>query len=223
MSVENKFLEATFYFDYNSEGIQKHLKKVINVQKGVQEKLVAWYLYVRDNWAYDPYTIFLSPEKYKASSIIKRNEAHCIDKTTVFVTGLRAMGIPSRIRLAKVKNHISAERIIEKLGTDELAPHGYAEVYFNEKWTKASPIFDANLCRFLNVDTLAYNGMKDSVFQEFDKEGGRFMEYLEDYGPFADLPFERIKEIMAMEYPKFALEIIKSGADVLKFKEKKED
>lgn len=211
------YTRETYTFDYSSENFQTHLDAAINNSTSDQEKLSAWYLYVRDTWAYDPYTIYLKEEKYKASSICERKACHCIDKTILFVSGLRAIGIPARIHLAKVKNHIAAERLIKKIGTDELAPHGFAGVYYDGKWTKASPIFDANLCRFLNVDVLEYDGTEDSIFQEFDKEGKQFMEYLEDYGMYEDLPFERIKDIMASEYPLYAAKAIDSGLEVMKF------
>ena len=125
------------------------------------------------------------------------------------------MNIPATIHLAKVKNHISAERIIEKYGTDELAPHGFADVYFNGQWTKASPIFDKSLCKHLNVAPLGYDGTEDSIFQEFDKEGGQFMEYLEDYGSFDDVPVKRIQEIMLEVYGAYAEKFLAGAKDGL--------
>ena len=125
------------------------------------------------------------------------------------------MYIPATIHLAKVKNHISAERIIEKYGTDELAPHGFADVYFNGQWTKASPIFDKSLCKHLNVAPLGYDGTEDSIFQEFDKEGGQFMQYLEDYGSFDDVPVKRIQEIMLQVYGAYAEKFLAGAKDGL--------
>ena len=216
MTVTN-YTEETYYLDYNEVNFKKHVHSAIKDSQSDKEKLKAWYLYVRDNWSYSPYTIYLRKEKYKASVICNTTACHCIDKSILFSAGLRLMGIPSRIHLAKVKNHIAAERMIEKIGTDELAPHGFVGVYFNDKWTKASPIFDSGLCDYLNVDVLEYDGTKDSIFQEFDKKGSQFMEYLKDYGEYADLPFDFIMDIMATEYPKFAGQALESGKDVVIF------
>ena len=55
---------------------------------------------------------------------------------------------------------------------------------------------------------MEFDGQNDSVFQEFDKEGGVFMEYLEDYGNFADVPFDLIFNLMKQHYPHFFEEII---------------
>lgn len=216
-NLENK-LKETDILDYNSEIIQRHLQKATHTETTTQGKLIAWYLYVRDTWTYDPFTIYLNREKYVTSDIAQRKSAHCIDKSLIFISGARSMGIPARLHLAKVKNHIAAERIIQKVGTDELAPHGYVDIYFNNKWTKASPIFDKNLCKYLNVDPLDYDGNEDSIFQEYAKDGGRFMEYLEDYGSYDDLPLQRIKEIMMDVYPGYAQKAISEAKDgVIRF------
>jgi len=194
---KTRLCNETYFFGAHFETATKDLDSE-------KEKLCSWYLYVRDNWSYNPYNIYTRKEAYVASEISKRKSNHCIDKSIIFISGLRLMGIPARLHLAKVKNHISAERIIEKLGTDELAPHGYVDVFYKNKWTKASPIFDKDLCHFLNVEPLEYDGSEDSIFQEFDKEGGKFMEYLEDYGSYDDVPFVRIIGIMREVYPQFA-------------------
>lgn len=199
----NYYLNETYFFDYSSDEIRSHLELAIHTSESLRDKVIHWYNYVRDTWVYDPHHIYLHKSQYRASAIANRKSAHCIDKSILFIAGMRAIGIPTRLHLAKVKNHISAERLIEKFGTDELAPHGYTSSYINDKWTKASPIFDKNLCKYLNVDTLEYNGSEDSIFQEFSKSGKKFMEYVEDYGAYADVPIEYIFEIMQTEYPTF--------------------
>jgi len=74
-------------------------------------------------------------------------------------------------------------------------------VLLNGKWLKLSPAFNIALCRMCNVAPLDFDGENDSVFQEFNTEGQLFMEYLEDYGYFEDVPFEFIKENAQMHYP----------------------
>lgn len=215
MKDPEQYLKETYFFDYNSTQIQEHLNKAIAGQITDNGRLTAWYLYVRDQWSYNPYKIYLNKKNYRASEIAERKSGHCIDKSIIFISGARAMNIPATLHLAKVKNHISAERITEKYGTDELAPHGFADVYFNGQWTKASPIFDQPLCKHLNVAPLDYDGTKDSIFQEFDKEGGQFMEYLEDYGSFDDVPVKRIQEIMLKVYGSYAEKLLAKAKDGL--------
>ncbi len=47
---------------------------------------------------------------------------------------------------ADVKNHISSQKLIDSLKNDVFVMHGYAELYLDKHWVKATPVFDARLC-----------------------------------------------------------------------------
>lgn len=194
------YLKSTYYLDYESPQIQKLVEDFHDLSD--TEKIEQLYLRVRDGWRYNAYTIGLTNKHYKASTIFEKKEAHCIDKAILYISGLRALDIPARLRLAKVSNHIAAERLEAKLGTNELAPHGLVDVYYNGKWKKCSPAFNKELCDMYNVDVLDFNGLQDSVLQEFNKDSHKFMTYLEDYGYFEDVPLDYIKSIFKAHYPK---------------------
>ena len=199
MTFEN--LKKTFYFDFNSPEIQELVKefKSFDSQKEQIEKL---YLKVRDSWRYNPYVIGLEVSHYKSSYIFQKKEAHCLDKAILLVSGLRALQIPARLRLAKVSNHIAVERLLPKLGSNEIAPHGLVEVYFNNVWVKCSPAFNKELCEMYRVEPLEFDGTKDSILQEYNSDNRKFMEYLEDYGSFEDVPIDFIKQTFKENYPK---------------------
>ncbi|AXT55504.1 transglutaminase family protein [Aquimarina sp. AD1] len=201
------YLAATYYYDYETEEIQKIIEEFKSSNVTLKEKAKALYIKVRDGWRYDPYHINLKKEAYKASKVATKNSGHCLDKSILLIAGLRGLGIPARIHLAKVKNHIGVERLIEKFGTNELTPHGMVNVYLDGKWVKASPAFNKALCEKCNVAPLEFDGENDSMFQEFDNKGGIFMEYLEDYGHFEDVPFDfilnNIKEHYTDIYEKY--------------------
>ena len=169
-----------------------------------EQKLIhQLYLMVRDGWRYSPFDIGLTKAHFKASTIAKKREGHCIDKAILFITCLRAFGIPARLHLAKVSNHIATERLEKIIGTNELAPHGLVDVYHNKKWVKCSPAFNKELCALYNVDVLDFDGTQDAVLQEFNKENQKFMTYLEDYGHFEDVPLAFIKDTFRSHYPEF--------------------
>jgi len=195
------YLNATYYFDYETDEIQKLIQEFKTNTLTQKEKAKQLYLKIRDYWRYNPYKISLSKQNYKASVIAKKPETHCIDKSILFIAGLRGLQIPARIHLAKVKNHIGIERIIEKFGTDEISPHGMVDVFLDGKWLKASPAFNIELCRKCNVAPLEFDGENDSIFQEFDNSGNKFMEYLEDYGSFKDVPMDFIIKNFKENYP----------------------
>jgi transglutaminase-like putative cysteine protease len=198
--MTTKYLKKTYYFDYDSSQIQDLTKEAIQLNSN-QEKIENLYLKVRDNWRYSPFEIGLTEEHYKASTIAKKEKAHCIDKAILLIAGLRAVNIPARLRLAKVSNHIATERLEAKLGTNELAPHGLVDVFHNGKWKKCSPAFNKELCAIYNVDVLDFDGTEDSVLQEYNKDSHKFMTYLEDYGHFEDVPLDYIKSIFKDNYP----------------------
>ena len=195
-----EYLKETYYLDFKSPLIQNLVEDFRHLCDS--KKIEHLYLKVRDGWRYNAYNIGLSKTHYKASTIIRKSEAHCIDKAILYIAGLRALGIPSRLRLAKVSNHIAAERLEAKLGTNELAPHGLVDVFYNGKWKKCSPAFNKELCVMYNVDVLDFDGTEDSILQEYNKESKKFMTYLHDYGYFGDVPIEDIKTIFKNHYPK---------------------
>lgn len=206
--------EKTYFFDYEHPIIEKLVAEFKNSDLSDQEKAKQYYLKVRDGWRYNPYDISFRKETLRSSDIAQKDHGHCIDKSILYISGLRAMGIPAKLHLAKVKNHIAVERLTEKFGTNELTPHGMVDVFLNEKWVKATPAFNKELCERTGVEPLEFNGVEDSIFQEFNGEGKEFMEYLDDYGSFSDVPLEFIEQNMKENYPK--LETLLNEAGELK-------
>ena len=75
------------------------------------------------------------------------------------------------------------------------------EIFLFDKWIKCTPTFNEELCYKLGVTPLNWDGKNDSLFQNFDKSNSEFMEYLNDYGTFNEIPQEFIKTLMISEYP----------------------
>ena len=198
------YLESTYFYELEHPSVQDLISEFQNKDLTDKEKAIGLYLKVRDGWLYNPYLIAFRKEKYRVSYLLSKKEGHCIDKSIILIAGLRAMEIPARIHLAKVKNHIAVERLVEKFGTNELTPHGMVDVFINEKWVKASPAFNATLCAKCHVEPLEFDGEEDSVFQEYNHNGQAFMEYIEDYGHFPDMPLKFIINNMKTHYPQLA-------------------
>src|SRR3970282_2673456 len=140
------YTDETFHFDLSNEKIQS-ADTFLNSEGPLTDKEFAKkaYLYVRDNWPYYPYRFSLVNEDWKASELIGHKRGHCIDKVVILIAILRAAHIPARLGLAKVKNHIAVDQIVEKFGSDVLVPHGYIEIYLDSKWIKATPAFNTEL------------------------------------------------------------------------------
>ncbi|MFK5855987.1 MAG: transglutaminase family protein [Bacteroidota bacterium] len=195
------YLNPTYYFDFEEKSVQELIKEFQTDKLSLKEKAIGIYLKIRDGWRYNPYKLSLLKTSYKASFIAQKPDGHCIEKSILLIASLRGLYIPARIHLAKVKNHIGAERFLEKFGTDEITPHGMVDVFLDSRWLKVSPAFNKELCQKSNVETLDFDGESDSIFHEFDKSGNKFMEYLDDYGYFEDVPVDFILNNFKENYP----------------------
>ena len=209
-----KYLKATYYIDFESETIQNLVSSLKNEVISDKEKTIALYVMVRDNWKYDPYSISLTEDNYKASNIAMKSTGNCIEKSILLIACLRALEIPARLHLGKVKNHIAVERLTEKFGSNELTPHGMVNVLLNNNWLKISPAFNASLCAKLNVEPLEFDGETNSFLQKFNSNGQLFMEYLDDYGHFEDVPLAFMKKNIKEHYP----HIFDTDEDITEFK-----
>ena len=52
----------------------------------------------------------------------------------------------------------------------------------------ATPAFNRELCLKHKVAPLEFNGREDSIFQPYNLEKKKFMEYVTYHGSFADIP-----------------------------------
>ncbi|MAU16039.1 MAG: transglutaminase [Muricauda sp.] len=209
-----KYLEPSYFFDFESDPVQSLISEFSGKSLTDKEKTIELYTKVRDDWKYDPYNISLAKENYRASSIAQKSTGNCVEKSILLIAGLRAMRIPARLHLGKVKNHIAVDRLMEKFGSNELTPHGMVNVFLNNKWLKMSPAFNKTLCEKLNVEPLEFDGENHSFLQAYNSAGTRFMEYTADYGHFEDVPLEFMKKNIKEHYP----HIFDTKEDITEFK-----
>ncbi|MCP4413338.1 MAG: transglutaminase domain-containing protein [Gammaproteobacteria bacterium] len=198
----NKYLKETYFFDYTNPEIKAFADKVVPEKNlGDVEVAVRLYYAVRDGTHYNPYIFSLVPETLTASYCLKSSQSYCIPKSGLLVALARYKGIPARLGLADVKNHISSQKLIEYLKNDIFVMHGYAELYLDGHWVKATPVFDARLCEKIEVETLEFDGRKNALFQQYNLAGKRAMEYVSDYGCFDDIPIDFISNSAKKAYP----------------------
>lgn len=209
-----KYLESTYYIDFEEESVQNLIAEFKSDALSDKEKSIGIYTKVRDHWKYDPYSISFSKDKYKSSCIAKKQTGNCVEKSIILIACLRGLGIPARLHLGKVKNHIAVERLTEKFGSNELTPHGMVSVYLDNKWLKMSPAFNKTLCKKLKVEPLDFDGENNSFLQQYNSEGTRFMEYTDDYGYFEDIPFDFMLQKLKEHYP----DIFDTNENITEFK-----
>jgi len=165
------------------------------------ERAVALYYAVRDGFRYDPHRLDLRPDAMRASALLERGYGFCVPKAVLLAAAARALGIPGRLGFADVRNHLATERLRREMGTDLFVFHGYTELHLGGRWVKATPAFNRTLCERFDVDPLEFDGRTDSLFQQADRRGHRYMEYVRDRGPFADLPLADMLAAFEEHYP----------------------
>ena len=197
------YLRATVFIDFETPEVRDFAERVClgMENRSLKEKAVRLYYAVRDEIRYDPYKMQHSPEALKASTVIRKGCGYCVAKAVVLAAVTRQQGIPSRIAFADVRNHLSTARLRELMGTDLFVYHGYTELLLADKWVKATPAFNLSLCERFQVKPLEFDGEDDSIFHEFNAVGQRHMQYVNDHGMFADLPFEEIFTAYRKQYP----------------------
>ena len=121
-----EYLESNEFFDYDNPSVVELTQAVIaDVEDDQVKQAAALYLYVRDQYSYNPYQFRLTPEQLKASSCIAQKESYCIPKAVLLGAMCRSIGIPARLGLVDVKNHISSPKLLDLLKTDVFVMHGY--------------------------------------------------------------------------------------------------
>lgn len=196
-----EYLRPTEFLDFEDASVLRFALLNTNGAGTDTEKAIALYYAVRDGFQYDPYVLDLRKSGLRASKLLTKSRGYCIEKAILLAACVRAVGIPSRLSFYIVRNHIATDRLEKILQKNYLVFHGAAEIYLDGRWLKMTPAFDKRLCDFLGVEPLEFDGTSDSIFQEFDRAGNVFMEYLHEYGNFKDLPYEKYLDELKIHYP----------------------
>jgi transglutaminase-like putative cysteine protease len=202
MEDMDQYLKATVIIDSDHPDIRAFAVEKVGDARDPVEKAVRLYYAVRDGIWYDPYYPFFLPEHYRASNVLKGRRGFCIPKLSLLSAVGRASGIPSRAGFATVRNHLATRQLLEFLGTDLFVYHGFTEFFLEGKWIKATPAFNRELCERHGVEPLEFNGREDSIFQPYNSGKKRFMEYIEFYGSYPDIPVQEILSAWQKTYGK---------------------
>jgi transglutaminase-like putative cysteine protease len=186
------YLIPTTIIDSNHPLVQEYARRAVDGAADPVEVAMKLYLAVRDGIHYDPYSPFHLPQHYQASQVIRRGKQFCIPKAALLCALARVYAIPSRLGFANVKNHLATRQLLEYLGANIFVYHAFVELFLDGRWVKATPAFNRELCQRHRVAALEFSGREDSLFQPYNEENQRYMEYLEFIGIYADVPLAEI-------------------------------
>jgi transglutaminase-like putative cysteine protease len=199
-SVLKDWLRPTYFLDWQSPAVRDFAARATAGAESQVERAIRLFYAVRDGFRYDPYGVAREREAYRASRIVKGSTGFCVTKAILLTSLARASGLPARLGFADVRNHLTSPKLLERMGTDVFFFHGYSEFHLEGRWLKAAPTFNLELCERFGVKPLEFDGTADALLHEFDSEGRRHMEYVNERGSFDDLPFEEMRRIFDEAY-----------------------
>ncbi len=195
------FLAATPFVESQSPIICDLAREITSGVSDEVERACRLFYAVRDGIRYDAYNLALAPETLRATNALQRGQSWCVPKSVLLAALCRAVGIPCGLCYANVRNHMATRKLLEFLGTNIFYYHGYNQLYLRERWVKATVSFNRTLCERARLAPLDFDGVHDSIYHPFDLTGQRYMEYLHDYGCFADVPYDDLVRTFAERYP----------------------
>ncbi|SHF27100.1 transglutaminase-like domain-containing protein [Streptoalloteichus hindustanus] len=201
---EKKFANAsqpTEFLDFDTREVRRFVRGVAPDHASPRERAVRLYQAVRDGIRYEIDGVDLSRRGLRASAVLRRGQGMCVHKAVLYAAVLRAAGVPSRLVLTDVRNHLSSQRLRLLLGGDVLHYHCLTSMWLDGRWIKASPAFDRATCRALGITPPEFDGRSDGLPHPYDSRGRQHMEFLRFYGEFVDLPYRMVIEGLRAAHP----------------------
>jgi len=186
------YLRSTSTIDCDSAVIREKAQGLTRGRQEVWDKARSLFHFVRDEIRYNFYAPSDKPEYYRASRILETREGFCIQKAVLLAALARAMGIPARLHLAAIRNHLAPAKLRKLMRGNVFPTHGYDELHIEGHWIKAAPTFDLKMCQDNRFTPVEFDGRHDAVLPAFNPDGKPHIEYVDDLGYYEDLPFENI-------------------------------
>ena len=200
MKEMEKYLRPTPTVDCDNESIEGKAQNLTKGQQTAADKAKSFFYFVRDEIKYTPLVPLDLFEHYRASSTLERRKGFCVEKAALLAAFARAVGIPARLHLADIRNHLVPDRLKELMGTDLFSYHGYSELYIEGKWVKATPAFDLKMCQENRIIPIEFDGKNDAMFHSHNLDGKLHIEYVQDHGHYVDVPVDEILAAWAKVY-----------------------
>ncbi|GAA2118190.1 transglutaminase domain-containing protein [Streptomyces synnematoformans] len=185
-------LAPTEFLDSDAPEVRDFVRRTLP-RDGLDSRNTAVRLYyaVRDGIDYEAYGADLSRTGVTAAQTARTGKGTCLHKSVLYAAALRAAGVPARLVLTDVRNHLPSPALRRLAGGDTFRYHAFTTVHLDGGWVRAAPVFHRLLCRLHGMRPLGFDGTADSVHHPYDG-GARHLEVVREHGEFDDLPYERV-------------------------------
>ena len=116
MGDMERYLRATEAIDCDNESIKEKAQSLIKGQEEVIVKSKTLFYFVRDEIKYNIYVHTDRPEYYRASTTLERGNGFCVQKAVLLAALARAVGIPARLHIVAIRNHLIPPKLKQFMG-----------------------------------------------------------------------------------------------------------
>lgn len=188
------YLDHTFFIDCDHLSVKEKSKELTANIKDAKEKAIRLFYFVKDEIRYNIFAPRSTCGCFKASRVLAVKEGYCVQKAVLLVALARAAGIPARLRFAEIRAHLTSPEIVAQRGSNVFLYHGLTDLQIYGRWIKATPTYDLEYCKKMNIVPISFDGESDAMLPASTQDGRPNVEYIKDLGFFADLPLEEIKK-----------------------------
>lgn len=192
-------LGATWFIDLTAPAIQRVATSLDFEALPDAERAMKVFRFVRDQIRYQ-FMAKATPGEYVATRTLADGQGFCVQKAVLACALGRAVGVPTAIVLADLRDRSLPERVVEAIGTDVMFHHGLNAFYVGGAWRIADASLSEDLVirkRYRQVD---FDGTEDAVLAPTTLDGRPHAEYRTIHGIYADLPFEQMARAFELAY-----------------------
>jgi len=195
----DRFLLSTKLINSNHPEIVQKANELTHEFDSPEEKARKLFYFIRDKVRY---VFHADKEKdlYLANNILKKGRGFCTQKSILFCALARACNIPAGIHFYDIDDYTLPQNFVELLRTKTMYRHGITSLYLNKKWLKYDATLDSNLIIRNNLIPVEFSPNQDCLMHKKNKSGAKHIEYVKDYGLYADVSFDEIKSWFKKHY-----------------------
>ena len=194
-----RFLSETETIDFGNETIQQWKSDQIGSERNeikIAEKI---FYFMRDEIRY-AFRVPNNPDEFRASSILRARLGFCTQKAILFCALARACSIPAGIYFFDIIDHSLPDKFEQLLRTRTMYRHGVPTLFLNGKWIKLDATLDSTLLKKNDLTSVEFSHERDCLMSEFARNGKRHINYVAQYGLYADVSFDLVFHWFSLYY-----------------------
>lgn len=153
------------------------------------------FTFVRDTVRYSVGVPVASLEDYLALNTLARGKGFCVQKSALLCALARALGIPSRLGFADIRNEKLHGRLMKMIPDKIIYHHCFVEWFVGGRWLKATSSFDRELTERHGWRLVEFDPAGDALLPETDLQGRPHVSYLAYHGWRLGVPLAEFSEV----------------------------